>query len=124
MPDGTDSFRIRQGRDALAVEGYLNPRKTRLSHLPRGSMACHTIHVSTDEELIEAARERRGPPLPDPVVRRLLRQRAHVSQAELAEVLGVRPSAISRWESGVRDPNPAVRGRYAQLLDRLAREAS
>jgi transcriptional regulator with XRE-family HTH domain len=51
--------------------------------------------------------------LPDAMVRRLLgarlgviMQQRDVSQQQLAEHLQLHPSAVSRWCSGERDPNP------------------
>ncbi|MGW7411108.1 helix-turn-helix domain-containing protein [Streptomyces sp. NPDC054863] len=56
--------------------------------------------------------------LPDPEVRRDLRERAHLSKAQFARALGVSPSTVSGWESG-RDPVGEARTKYAYLLDRL-----
>ncbi|GAA3487723.1 helix-turn-helix domain-containing protein [Streptomyces cremeus] len=57
--------------------------------------------------------------LPGPGVRRELRERGHLSRAQVAKALGVSPSTVSGWESG-RDPSGEVRTRYAYLLDGLA----
>jgi transcriptional regulator with XRE-family HTH domain len=57
-------------------------------------------------------------PLPDPEVRRELRERAHLSKAQVARALGVSPSTVSGWESG-RDPVGEIRQKYAYLLDGL-----
>ncbi|MEU5163827.1 helix-turn-helix transcriptional regulator [Streptomyces sp. NPDC020875] len=57
--------------------------------------------------------------LPDPDVRRELRERAHLSKAQVAKALGVSPSTLSGWESG-RDPSGETRTKYAYLLDGLA----
>ncbi|WP_171163499.1 helix-turn-helix domain-containing protein [Streptomyces sp. I05A-00742] len=57
--------------------------------------------------------------LPDPATRRDLRERAHLSKAHLARVLGVSPSTVTGWESG-RDPAGETRTKYAYLLDGLA----
>ncbi|MFD4834334.1 helix-turn-helix domain-containing protein [Streptomyces uncialis] len=57
--------------------------------------------------------------LPEAGVRRELRERAHLSKAQVAKALGVSPSTLSGWESG-RDPNSETRTKYAYLLDGLA----
>ncbi|MFC5156001.1 helix-turn-helix domain-containing protein [Streptomyces amakusaensis] len=57
--------------------------------------------------------------LPEPAVRRELRERARLSKAQVAKALGVSPSTLSSWESG-RDPSGEVRTKYAYLLDGLA----
>ena len=57
--------------------------------------------------------------LPEPAIRRLLRERAGLSQAEIAEALGVTSSAVSRWETGRRMPRGARGSAYAELLERL-----
>jgi transcriptional regulator with XRE-family HTH domain len=62
--------------------------------------------------------------LPEPHWRRLIRERARLSQADVARAIGVTPSAVSRWESGVRltPRSDAALARYVELLDRLAAE--
>jgi DNA-binding transcriptional regulator YiaG len=62
--------------------------------------------------------------LPDPPMRRLVRERAGITQGDLAQVLGVDRATVSRWESGERDPRPAQLEGYLSALDRLAREAT
>lgn len=58
--------------------------------------------------------------LPRPRDRRSIRQRAKVSQAEVARVVGVSRTAVTRWEAGDRDPTgPRLRA-YMQVLDRLS----
>ncbi|GGZ60655.1 hypothetical protein GCM10010387_62920 [Streptomyces inusitatus] len=57
--------------------------------------------------------------LPEPGVRRELRERARLSKAQVAKALGVSPSTLSGWESG-RDPSGEIRTKYAYLLDGLA----
>ncbi|MEC4020505.1 helix-turn-helix transcriptional regulator [Streptomyces sp. H27-D2] len=57
--------------------------------------------------------------LPEPGVRRGLRERAGLSKAQLARALGVSPSTVSAWEGG-RDPAGEIRARYAYLLDGLS----
>jgi DNA-binding XRE family transcriptional regulator len=48
-----------------------------------------------------------------------IRRNAGVSQAELAEELGVTPQAISRWERGARVPRARTAIAYAVMLRRL-----
>ena len=69
-----------------------------------------------DAALTHARRRR----LPDPGIRRLLREQAGLSQDELAEVLGVSRPAVTRWELGKRTPRGDLAERYAAALDRLA----
>jgi transcriptional regulator with XRE-family HTH domain len=72
------------------------------------------------EQLLAEVRLHRR--LPDPAVRRLLRLRAGLSQQQMAAVLNVDRSAISRWELGSRNPRGRLLADYVDLLDRLARE--
>lgn len=73
-------------------------------------------------QLLDQARQRRS--LPPPEVRRALRERARLSQGDLARVLRVDRATISRYESGDREPRLCVVARYAALLERLAREGA
>lgn len=61
--------------------------------------------------------------LPDPRTRRMLRERADISQAVLAAAIGVERATVSRWESGDREPEGQYLQSYIEALDRLAREA-
>lgn len=72
------------------------------------------------DELLEQARARRA--LPPAPVRRFLRQRAGVTQAELAQVLGVERPTVTRYESGAREPRGELRLAYVGVLERLAGE--
>ena len=74
------------------------------------------------DELLVNARRRRA--LPPPAVRRYLREANGLSQAEVARALGCGRTAVTRWESGAREPRPETRLRYAELLERLAKEVS
>jgi DNA-binding XRE family transcriptional regulator len=58
--------------------------------------------------------------LPDPTVRRHLRQRAGLSQETMARLLEVTRPSFSRYENGRRRPKDDVARRYARLLDELA----
>jgi HTH-type transcriptional regulator/antitoxin MqsA len=72
------------------------------------------------DQLLERARVRQI--LPDPQIRRLLRTRAGLSQADVANALGVGRVAVTRYESGQRTPRGELAERYVRLLERLARE--
>jgi transcriptional regulator with XRE-family HTH domain len=54
-------------------------------------------------------------------IARRVRERAHLSQAELATALGVSQAALSRWEAGLRQPRGEIAERYARELRKLAR---
>jgi DNA-binding XRE family transcriptional regulator len=63
--------------------------------------------------------------LPPPSKRRRIRERAGVSQEELAQVLGVSKVAISRWETGTRTPRATeLCERYARALELMKLEAA
>jgi transcriptional regulator with XRE-family HTH domain len=64
----------------------------------------------------EVAARRR---LPEPAVRKLLRERSMLTQAEIADAIGVSRQAVSRWESGKRYPRREHLGRYMAILDQL-----
>ncbi|MCZ7531756.1 MAG: helix-turn-helix domain-containing protein [Acidimicrobiia bacterium] len=66
------------------------------------------------------ARRRRSLPAPD--VRRLLRVEAQLTQDDIAVAVGATRAAVSRWESGEREPRSPWRERYAELLERLRAE--
>lgn len=72
------------------------------------------------DDLVAASHSRRR--LPEPPVCRLLRQRARLSQADIAAVLGVDRATVSRWETGGREPRGQLRATYIEILDRLAIE--
>lgn len=86
-------------------------------------MACHGVGAmnALDQLLAEARRRESLPPAP---VRRLLREQAGLTQREVAGVLGVGRSAVTRYETGARDPRGEVRADYVRLLERLSAEAS
>lgn len=77
-------------------------------------------HTQKLERALEQARRRRS--LPTPVEQRLLRLRAGLSQAAVAASVGVTTAAISRYESGQREPRPEILERYASVLSRLSDE--
>ena len=59
--------------------------------------------------------------LPDPDTRRRIRERADLTQQDIADHMGVKPSSVSRWESGERYPRSKTRTRYVLLLENLQR---
>jgi transcriptional regulator with XRE-family HTH domain len=72
------------------------------------------------DDLLNQARHRRE--LPDPAIRRLIRERAGLTQSEVAQVLGVDRVTVTRWESGQRTPLRRTGAAYCLLLERLAGE--
>jgi DNA-binding transcriptional regulator YiaG len=72
------------------------------------------------DELLGQIRVRRA--LPEPAVRRELREAAGLTQREVGRVIGVDEATVSRWESGARAPRGLRRESYAALLKRLGEE--
>jgi len=48
---------------------------------------------------------------------RELREEAGLSQSDIARAIGVAPSQVSRWESGVSQPRPAHALTLLELLE-------
>ncbi len=71
------------------------------------------------DQLLKAERQRRA--LPPPAVRRAIRERAGLSQGDLARVLRLDRASISRYETGARTPQRSFVARYLAVLDRLAK---
>lgn len=71
-------------------------------------------------EHLEQARLRRL--LPEPEMRRYLRQRLGLSQQQLAEALEVDRVTITRYESGTRDPSARILRDYLEVLGVLGEE--
>ncbi|MFD5447761.1 helix-turn-helix domain-containing protein [Streptomyces sp. NPDC003470] len=63
-------------------------------------------------------------PLPPPETRRRLREAATLTQAQLAERVGVTRETVEAWESGRGIPRGRTRAAYAKLLDTLSGEAA
>ncbi|WP_432068622.1 helix-turn-helix transcriptional regulator [Streptomyces sp. C10-9-1] len=58
--------------------------------------------------------------LPSPHVRQQLRVAAGLTQAEVADAIGVQRVAVARWEAGLTRPHRSNRLKYAHFLRRLA----
>jgi DNA-binding transcriptional regulator YiaG len=80
---------------------------------------CH-MGANAVDGLVRRARIRRR--LPDPPLRRLLREHAGLTQGEIAAALGVSRTEVCRWESGLREPRHERLAAYVRILDRLARD--
>ena len=65
-----------------------------------------------------------GTPLPPPKARRRLREAASLTQAQLADRMGVTRATVRTWESGRTTPRGRRREEYAELLKALAEEES
>lgn len=72
----------------------------------------------TVESLIE---RHRTVPLPPPAERRRRREAFGISLVALGGEVGVTAAAMSRYETGKREPRGEVRERYAEVLASLAR---
>lgn len=57
--------------------------------------------------------------LPGPALARAIRVDAGVTQARLAQELGVHWTTVARWEAGRRSPRGRLRLAYAQVLASL-----
>ncbi len=66
------------------------------------------------------ARTRRRRRLPEPTMRRYLRERAGLTQDDIGAALGVSRVAVTRWELGQRTPRGNLLDRYIELLDAIA----
>ncbi|WP_427920448.1 helix-turn-helix domain-containing protein [Streptomyces sp. cg40] len=62
-------------------------------------------------------------PLPPPKERRRLREAASLTQAQLAERVGVSRATVRAWETGRTSPRGRKRDAYAQLLNDLAEDS-
>jgi transcriptional regulator with XRE-family HTH domain len=71
-------------------------------------------------EALERAKRRKN--LPEPVVRRLLRIQAGLTQRDMAKCLGTTAAAVSRYESGDREPRNAVLEKYVDVIERIMNE--
>lgn len=72
------------------------------------------------EEALDRARRRKN--LPGPVERRLLRMQAGLTQRDVAKCLGTTAAAVSRYESGDRQPHGQILDKYLTVIERLSDE--
>lgn len=72
------------------------------------------------DEALERTRRRKS--LPGPIERRLLRMQAGLTQKEVARCIGTTAAAVSRYESGNRQPHGAILDKYLDVLKRLLNE--
>lgn len=79
-------------------------------------------HMTKLNDVMRKARAERL--LPSPDERRAIREAAGVSQAAIGLILGVRPSTVTRYETGSRSPRGEMAVAYLRVLDRLRREES
>lgn len=61
--------------------------------------------------------------MPDPPVRKAIREAVHVSQSEIARALGVSPQAVQMWEAGARTPRGDNLFAYVTVIEELRRRA-
>lgn len=62
------------------------------------------------------------PSLPPPAIRAALRRADGLTQAEVAEAIGVTRVAFNRWETGKAEPRARHRATYLRLLEGLAKK--
>jgi transcriptional regulator with XRE-family HTH domain len=74
------------------------------------------------EEALERVRRRKC--LPGPVERRLLRMHAGLTQRDIAKCIGTTAAAVSRYESGDREPHGEILEKYLTVTERLLNEKS
>jgi len=72
------------------------------------------------EEALDRVRRRKG--FPGPEERRLLRLRSGLTQRDIAKCLGTTAAAVSRYESGDREPHGEILEKYLTVTDRLLNE--
>lgn len=66
-----------------------------------------------DELVWKAKRRQQLLPVED---RRRIRKAAHVTVAEMASVVGCKPSTLASWERGERNPRGEICEKYAAVL--------
>jgi DNA-binding transcriptional regulator YiaG len=77
--------------------------------------------MDTDTLDAALARARTRHRLPAPSTRRALRERAGLSQQDIATALKVTREAVAMWEAGKRSPRrPALLEAYLYILERCA----
>ena len=78
--------------------------------------------MDTLSAALDQARNRKM--LPGPEGRRLFRERAGLSQRDVATALGVTREAVALWELGRRNPRNRYLPQYLEILQRCASEGS
>lgn len=78
--------------------------------------------MTNAERILTRGRTRRAWQSQPAELARLVRRRANLTQGDIAALLGVDRSAVSRWEAGERTPRVEVLARYLALLDQLGSE--
>jgi transcriptional regulator with XRE-family HTH domain len=73
------------------------------------------------EKALTKAREREK--FPKPAQRRFVREEAGLTLRDVARALGVTEAAVSRYETGLREPRGELRDKYLKVLERLRHEA-
>ena len=89
--------------------------------IPIATGMVHDDHMTTDTNtLIENVKRRISVKraMPNPAQRRRIRKLANISQATLANAVGVSQSTIGYWETGERNPS----GEHAEIYLRLLLE--
>jgi DNA-binding XRE family transcriptional regulator len=68
-------------------------------------------------DVLERVRNRRR--LPDPLMRRAIREAAGATQDEVAQATDVSRRSVVRWEAGLSAPRGDRLTRYLRVLDEL-----
>lgn len=68
-------------------------------------------------ELVDEVRHLRR--MPTPALARAIRESAGLSQARVAEALGVDRVTVTRWETGRRRPRGQIAREYVALIEKL-----
>ena len=88
-----------------------------------GANEVHTIDMQMSERILKRGQARRRLRA-EPAFARYVRERAGLTQAEMAKLVNRDRSAVSRWERGLRNPRADNRVRYSKLLAELKEVAN
>jgi len=83
-----------------------------------GANEVHTIDMQMSERILKRGQARRRLRA-EPAFARYVRERAGLTQAEMAKLVNRDRSAVSRWESGQRTPRSETLERYVEVLKSL-----
>ena len=61
------------------------------------------------------------PTLPDPAYLKAIRQKSGLTQAEVAEAIGVTAGAVKHYEAGRRQPRGENLTKYSEAVEEMAR---